>query len=47
MYFDDIEKFPIEKFIKDNLNMYAHKSEDNSRFETLKEAFGTLRRIFI
>ncbi|GAA0123528.1 MAG: CRISPR-associated helicase Cas3' [Clostridium argentinense] len=37
MYFDDIEKFPIEKFIKDNLNMYAHKSEDNSRFETLKE----------
>ncbi|WP_454053631.1 CRISPR-associated helicase Cas3' [Clostridium sp. Marseille-Q7071] len=37
MYFDNIEKFPIDKFIKDDLNIYAHKSKDNSRFETLKE----------
>lgn len=37
MYFDNIEKFPIDKFIKNGSNIYAHKSKDNSRFETLKE----------
>ncbi|SFA71930.1 CRISPR-associated helicase/endonuclease Cas3 [Clostridium frigidicarnis] len=37
MYFDNIEKFKIDEHIKDNKNIYAHKSEDNTRFETLKE----------
>lgn len=37
MYFDNIEKFKIDEHIKNNENIYAHKSEDNTRFETLKE----------
>lgn len=37
MYFDNIEKFQIYGHIKDNKNIYAHKSKDNTRFETLKE----------
>ncbi|KEI81383.1 CRISPR-associated helicase/endonuclease Cas3 [Clostridium botulinum] len=37
MYFINVEKFPIDKFVKNHSNIYAHKSEDNSRFEILKD----------
>ena len=37
MYFDNIEKFQIDKYIKNSENIYAHRAEDNSEFETLKE----------
>lgn len=37
MYFDSVEKFPIDKYIKDSEHMYAHKTKNNDRFETLKE----------
>ncbi|WP_291560592.1 MULTISPECIES: CRISPR-associated helicase Cas3' [unclassified Clostridium] len=37
MYFDNIEKFQIDKYIKNSSNIYAHKTEDNGKFETLRE----------
>lgn len=37
MYFDNIEKFQVDKYIKNSSNIYAHRNEDNGKFETLKE----------